>query len=806
MSQPARLPVLSGNRQGDDLARWRAALMRRVVWVGLAAGVLPGCLVAADALASGRWLHAGLCWAAMAVVALANLPRQVGGQLSDRLRAQISVGLLGVFGGWMLARGSAVALLFLLACPVMGALGIGRRWALGALALSAGTLVALGRWLAVPLPLTSGPAADHLGRWLTLGGVFFMLGLLLVLSCDFLLRRLQRSMLRHRAVAQSLQRSEQMLREVTAQVPGMVYRVRFGPAVPTQILYASAGAHDLLGVAPEALMADTGLLAAHLHPDDRLLLPRSLAAAWQQPGPQQVELRLQRPGQAPQWLALSSTEVARDTMAVVHNGIMTDITASKQAQAHIWQQAHHDLLTGLPNRLMLRKALEQALARCTRDGVPLALLLIDLDHFKEVNDTLGHACGDQLLVLAAERLRAGAPPGATVARMGGDEFTVLLPALADPQEPARVAQQLLQVLAAPFDLGHERAHLSASIGLAMCPQDAGAMDDLLKHADQAMYCAKETGRHRVARFTPALEERAQLRMRLGNDLRAALDGGQFTLVYQPIADLRTGDVRKAEALLRWNHPQLGEVSPTLFIPIAEASGLIGAIGDWVFRTAVQQVLAWRRRLHPDFQLSVNRSPAQFRTDQQPPTPWPEMLAALGLPGSAITVEITEGLLLEGTDAVASQLAALRAAGMAVSMDDFGTGYSALAYLHRFEIDSLKIDRSFVSGMSAGETGRSLCRAMVLLAHELGMQVVAEGVETAEQRDWLLAAGCDLGQGWYYGHPMPAPMFEAWLRRRAEGTPAALPQVARAAPEAPQACSASSFSTSVCSASKSGAPT
>lgn len=757
--------------------------MRRVVWIGLAAGVLPAGLVAADALASGRWLHASLCWAVMGGVALANLPRRLGGQLPDRWRAQVSVGLLYVFGSWMLTRGSAGALLFMLACPVMGALGIGTRWALGALAVCAGTLVALGRWLAVPLPLISGLANDHLGRWLTLGGVFVMLGLLLVLSCDFLLHRLQRSMMRHRTAAQSLQRSEQMLREVTAQVPGMVYRLRFGPAVPAHFVYASAGALDLLGETPEALVADSDRLVAHLHPDDVPLLHSSLAAAWARAGPQQLELRLQRPGQAPQWLALSSTEVARDATAVVHNGIMTDITTGKQAQARIWQQAHHDLLTGLPNRLMLRNVLEQALARCLRDGGPLALLLIDLDHFKEVNDTLGHACGDRLLVLAAERLRAGAPPGATVARMGGDEFTVLLPALADPQEPERVAQRLLQVLAAPFDLGLERAHLSASIGLAVCPQDAGAMDDLLKHADQAMYCAKEAGRHRVARFTPALEARAQQRMRLGNDLRDALQGGQFSLVYQPIADLRTGEVCRAEALLRWSHPQLGEVGPALFIPIAESAGLIGAIGDWVFRTAARQVLAWREQLHPGFQVSVNRSPAQFRADQQPATPWPEVLAALGLPGAALTVEITEGLLLEGTEAVAAQLGALRGAGMAVSMDDFGTGYSALAYLQRFKIDSLKIDRSFVSGPGADGTGRSLCRAMVLLAHELGMQVVAEGVETAEQRDWLLAAGCDLGQGWYVGHPMPAAAFEAWWHLNAGGTPAALPLAAlpRAAP-------------------------
>ena len=760
-----------GSPLTNHLDAWRADLVRRVVWIGLAAGTLPGTLLLVEALRTGQWFHVMVCWVGMGVVAAANLsPR-----LPQRLRAQVSVALLYLFEVWMLSRGSSAALLYMLACPVMAVLGVGTRSAIAALVVCTGTLVGLGSWLGVAMPLAIGATGDSLGRWIVLGGNGLMLGLLMVLSCHFLLGRLDEALRRQHDVSGQLRRSEQVLREVAAQVPGMVYRVRFGPALVPQFLYVSPGSQDLLGVSPQALLQDSGHLVRQLHPDDLPRLRDLLVLAFQQPGPQQFELRLCPPGQGERCVALSSTEVVRDADGVVHNGIMTDITARKQSEAMVWHQAHFDLLTGLPNRLLLRQRLEDALRRCSRTGRPMALMLIDLDHFKEVNDTLGHACGDRLLVQAADRLRNCMPAGATVARMGGDEFTVLLPALAQPADAEAVAQRLLAVLAQPFDLGSERAHVSASIGVALCPHDTGAMDDLLKHADQAMYCAKEEGRNRLARYTPALEERAQLRLRLGNDLHDALAGQQFELVYQPIVDLADGSVRKAEALLRWRHPELGMVSPAEFVPIAESSGLIGAIGDWVFRTAARQAQQWRHALHPDFQISVNRSPAQFRDDQHPPQPWPEVLAAMGLPGSAVTVEITEGLLLDSNADVAGQLQALQAAGMAVSMDDFGTGYSALAYLHQFDIDVLKIDRSFVSGMSAGDTGRKLCRAMVLLAHELGMRVVAEGVETAEQRDWLRAAGCDLAQGYFFGRPMAPQAFAKWMARR--GTPTAATRTA-----------------------------
>jgi len=443
-------------------------------------------------------------------------------------------------------------------------------------------------------------------------------------------------------------------------------------------------------------------------------------------------------------------------------GTHTDISERKAAEATVWQQAHFDALTGLPNRRTLQNRLQAAIAKGPGNATPRALIFIDLDHFKEVNDTLGHDSGDQLLQEAAVRIQACFGTQDTVARMGGDEFTVLLTTVPPQQELEALLQRVLNTLCTAYQLDAEKVYVSASLGVALYPQDATEVTNLLKHADQALYEAKNTGRNRHSFFTPQLQEEAQERLRLSADMRVALASNQFEVYYQPIVDLSTGAVHKAEALLRWHHPERGMVPPDRFIPIAESNGMVVDIGDWVFRQAAQRVLHWRSTLHPDFQVSVNKSPVQFQA--APCQSWGEILQDMGLPGRCISVEITEGLLLEASEVTSGKLLQLEEAGLQISLDDFGTGYSSLVYLQRFSIDFVKIDRAFVRNLSPGCTDLALCKAIIVMAHELGIKVVAEGIETENQWDLLAAAGCDYGQGYLFSRPMSATQFEAAYRR------------------------------------------
>ena len=436
--------------------------------------------------------------------------------------------------------------------------------------------------------------------------------------------------------------------------------------------------------------------------------------------------------------------------------------ARKENEVLIWQQANFDPLTNLPNRRMFHDRLEQEMKKSNRSGLPLALLLFDLDHFKQINDTYGHAMGDILLQDAAQRLGSCVRESDTVARLGGDEFTVILGELDDPDTVERITQDALRKLAEPFRLKNEVAYVSTSIGIAFYPADATDSSVLLKSADQAMYAAKNQGRNRHSYFTSSLQQAAHARWQLINDLRAALAGDQLRVYYQPIVELSSGVIHKAEALVRWQHPTRGLVDPAEFIPIAEDTGMIVDIGDWVFREAASQAAMWRASHHAAFQISVNRSPVQFHNDDNIHA-WSDHLQKLGLPGQSIVVEITEGLLLDTNVAVTDQLLAFRDAGMQVSLDDFGTGYSALAYLKKFDIDYLKIDRSFIHNLTPGSNDMALCEAIIVMAHKLGLKVIAEGVKTIEQRDLLAAAGCDYGQGYLFSEPVPAEQFEVLLQ-------------------------------------------
>ncbi|GBG15920.1 uncharacterized protein NMK_3538 [Novimethylophilus kurashikiensis] len=426
-------------------------------------------------------------------------------------------------------------------------------------------------------------------------------------------------------------------------------------------------------------------------------------------------------------------------------------------------QASYDALTGLPNRRLLHDRLHEEIAKASRTKQPLGLLFVDLDRFKEVNDSLGHHIGDQLLIEAAKRIRLHIRESDTVARLGGDEFVIVVPDVNKMDHLTRMAQTVLQSLQPAFNIEHQVAYISASIGIASYPLDAENAESLLSCADQAMYAAKERGRNGFSFFTSTMQEEMQQRLHLATDLREALAAGQLIPYFQPIIDTFSGQVVKAEALLRWKHPEHGMVPPDLFIPIAEEMGLIHEIGDWIFLETAKLAGQWAdirsqnsaRPIHG--QISVNISPRQFMRgnlcDQ-----WMPRLQSLGVPPHYLVIEITEGLLLSEQSDVVGELARFREAGMQVALDDFGTGYSAMAYLKRFSIDYLKIDRSFVNELETDTNDRAIVEAIVAMGHKLGVKMIAEGVETQRQRDILQEIGCEYLQGYFYARPMPAKEF------------------------------------------------
>ncbi len=439
--------------------------------------------------------------------------------------------------------------------------------------------------------------------------------------------------------------------------------------------------------------------------------------------------------------------------------LYSDITDKQNADEKIWHQANYDPLTQLPNRSLFFDRLNLEIKKAERDRSMAALLFIDLDRFKEVNDSLGHAVGDLLLIEAANRIERCVRDCDTVARLGGDEFVIILTELHDTMVPSRIAQNVIHQLSQAFLLNDQPFYISGSIGITIYPDDGQTSEDLLKKADQAMYAAKKAGRNGFRFFTHAMQESVILRSTLANDLRQALANGQMKVFYQPIIELSSGHIHKAEALIRWEHPELGFISPGVFIPIAEDTGMIHEIGDWVFSQAAQQIKQWQQTLGEQFQISVNKSPLQFRKQIKGQVPWVKQLKEWEISCHSIVIEITEGILMRSEESVQNILLAYRDAGIQVAIDDFGTGYSALSYLKKFDIDYLKIDRLFIQNLASGETDFALCEAMVVMAKKLGIRVIAEGVETEQQRDLLTQIGCHYGQGYLFSKPLPADMFE-----------------------------------------------
>ena len=461
-----------------------------------------------------------------------------------------------------------------------------------------------------------------------------------------------------------------------------------------------------------------------------------------------------------EWLNIN---VILDKSGLSHRyvALFSEITDRKRSEELIWKHANFDTLTQLPNRRLFSDRLEQGVKLAFRSKDSMALLLIDLDGFKEVNDTYGHLVGDELLVEVAQRIKSCVRGSDTVARLGGDEFTVILTEITDLGHIERVAQTLTETLSLPYQLNKERVFVSASIGISLCPADASDAVTLLKNADQALYKSKEDGKNRFSYFSKAIEEKSTRRAHLIRDLHDALPKREFELYFQPIVDIKTGRISKAEALLRWHHPVRGMVSPMDFIPVSEETGLIIEIGDWVFREVQNIRHRWSELAGSPFTISMNVSPVQLMLKNQVDL-WIKSLRQAEMPGEGIIVEITEGVLLRDRTTVSKALLDFRDIGIEVAIDDFGTGYSSLAYLSQFDIDYLKIDKSFTQNLAPNSSDMVLSKAIIVMAHELGMKVVAEGIETQEQLDLLIAAGCDYGQGFLFSKPVTTSKFEEML--------------------------------------------
>jgi diguanylate cyclase (GGDEF)-like protein len=442
---------------------------------------------------------------------------------------------------------------------------------------------------------------------------------------------------------------------------------------------------------------------------------------------------------------------------------LAGVIQRKRADERLHYLAHYDSLTGLPNRVLFIDRLNQAILDANRHERLVGIAFLDLDRFKTINDSLGHGIGDLLIKSTADRLCRCVREGDTVARLAGDEFTLVLADMGHPDHAAHVAKKILNALAQPLYIAGHEIFTSASLGMTLYPLDESGVDGLLRNADIAMYRAKEAGGNAYAFYSADMTVQVQERMALENDLRHALEHEQFLLHYQPMVDVKTGEIDTLEALVRWQHPQRGPIAPNDFIPLAEESGLIVHLGEWVLREACEHHHGFRR-LKPGARLAVNVSARQF---QQPDLP--DMVMAIlrraGFDPAMLEIEITESLLLQNIDAAIVAMRKLGQYGVRFSVDDFGTGYSSLAYLQKLPISRVKIDRSFIANVATNTNDGAIVSAVVSMAHNLGLQVVAEGVETAEQMQQLRERGCDLVQGYYYGHPLPAVDMMRQLQRK-----------------------------------------
>jgi diguanylate cyclase (GGDEF)-like protein/PAS domain S-box-containing protein len=629
-----------------------------------------------------------------------------------------------------------------------------------------------GAW---PEPARSAVVSPLLGAWAGKPIGFLVLGLNPRRPFDnhyeSFIRQLTDGLATALANAHSHQRERTALRtrldKIASTAPVAIFELRASPDGKFTMPYSTPAIAEIYGHTPEELAADVSLAAALIHPEDRLRVETLFRQHLESKTPFHAEWRVQHPTKGTIWVEARSTPDAQSDGTVTWYGYFHDVTTSKKMEEALRERvliqekrerqirflAYHDALTRLPNRALLLSRLRQAIAQSQRSEETLAVLFLDVDRFKSVNDTLGHPGGDTLLQQIGRRLTETLRVGDTVARAGGDEFLILVPGLRSAEDAGPVAEHVLASLSAPFVVSGHTLRITGSVGLSVCPRDATDVESLIKYADTALYLAKEQGRNTFRFFSPDLDARVRARMHLENDLRHAVDRNEFVLHYQPQIDLASGRITGVEALLRWLHPQRGLVPPNAFIPTAEDTGLILPIGEWALRAACRQAREWQELGHAPPRISVNISSKQLNGADLVGVVT-RILTESQCDPRLLGLEITESAVMADPRDAIRVIDSLHELGVEVAIDDFGTGYSSMAYLKRFALDRLKIDGSFIHGTPQDQDDVAIVQATIALARQFRLRVTAEGVETAAQRAFLEEHDCDSIQGFLVSAPVP----------------------------------------------------
>ena len=557
------------------------------------------------------------------------------------------------------------------------------------------------------------------------------------------------------------------LDKIASTAPVAIFELRASPDGKLTMPYSTPAIAEIYGHTPEELAGDVSLTVALIHPEDRARVEAVFKQHMESKTPFHDEWRVQHPTKGTLWVEARSTPDSQSDGTVIWYGYFHDITTRKKMEDALRERvliqekrerqirflAYHDALTRLPNRALLLSRLRQAIAQSQRSEETLAVLFLDVDRFKIINDTLGHPGGDTLLQQIGRRLTETLRVGDTIARAGGDEFLILVPGLRSAEDAGPVAEHVLASLSAPFIVSGNTLRVTGSVGLSVCPRDATDVESLIKYADTALYLAKDQGRNTFRFFSPDLDARVRARMHLENDLRLAVDRNEFVMHYQPQIELASGRITGVEALLRWLHPQRGLVPPNAFIPTAEDTGLILPIGEWALRTACQQARAWQEHGYPHLRISVNISSKQLNGGDLVGVVR-RILTETRCDPHLLGLEITESAVMADPRDAIRVIDSLHELGVEVAIDDFGTGYSSMAYLKRFALDRLKIDATFIHGTPEDKDDVAIVQATIALARQFRLRVTAEGVETAAQREFLQAHDCDAIQGFLVSAPVP----------------------------------------------------